>query len=136
VLVPGTCEQLGALGLFPPPAGAAVVLHGGEDDGGVLALAADEQVVWLDFAEVARAGAAGLAWTRLAAQHALWVVAGVPVLDTAPRESAAFLALAEVLHAADVPLVVIAREDPGPLRRPLPVQTAHHGVLPPLASGS
>lgn len=134
VLVPGTEEQLGALGLFAPP-GDGVDL---DEPGGVLhARAADAGLLWLGFAEVCRAGTAGVRWAELAPRHAAWVVDGVPVLRTAASEDvAAFLDLAEALHAADVPLVLLADRDPGPLPRPLPLHEAADGGLPRLRWGS
>ncbi|WP_422933812.1 hypothetical protein [Sinomonas sp. P47F7] len=135
VLVPGTPSQLGAFGLFAPSAGAAVVLPAGK--GELRALAADGELLWLTFSDVARAGADGADWAGLAPHHALWVVSGVPVLADAPREAAdAFAALAETLRASDVPLLVVARADPGPLPRPLPVETAEDSGMPPSNLGT
>ncbi|NUP75803.1 MAG: cell division protein ZapE [Sinomonas sp.] len=135
VLVPGTPSQLGAFGLFAPPASTAVVLPAAR--GEVRALAADGDLLWLAFSEVARVGADGTDWAARAPLHALWVVSGVPVLSEAPPESAqAFAALAEILRAADVPLVVVAREDPGPLPAPLPVETAEGDGMPPSDLGT
>ncbi|GEB62886.1 hypothetical protein SAT01_03340 [Sinomonas atrocyanea] len=134
VLVPGTEEQLGALGLFAPP-GEGMDL---DAPGGVLhARAADAELLWLGFGEVCRAGTAGVSWAELAPWHAVWVVDGVPVLRTAASaDAAAFLALAEALHAADVPLVLLAAKDPGPLPRPLPLHETADGGLPRLRWGS
>lgn len=134
VVVPGTESQLGAPGLFVPPPGDVAVET---SDGALRVRAADADVLWLDFDEVVRAASAGIDWAALAAGHAVWVVSDVPVLAEAPRgAAAAFGGLAEVLHAADVPLVVIAPLDPGPMRRPLPVDQAHDGGLPRLSVGS
>ncbi|WP_136611935.1 P-loop NTPase family protein [Sinomonas albida] len=135
VLVPGTAAQLGAFGLFAPAAGAAVVLPAG--NAGMRALAADRELLWLTFVDVARAAADGADWASLAPRHALWVVSGVPVLAVAPRQAAeAFRSLAETLRAADVPLFVVALADPGPLPEALPVETADDGGLPPADLGT
>jgi predicted ATPase len=145
VVVPGTEAQLGAFGLFAPalteaPIAVPFEAPAGTDGavgGTLLARAADSELLWLTFDEVARAGAAGIGWADLASRHALWVVDGVPVLHSAaPEAVAAFLGLVEVLHAADVPLIVVAPRDPGPMRRPLPIEAAHDGVLPRLEEGS
>lgn len=134
VLVPGTEEQLGSLGLFVPPRDGMEV----PVPGGVLhARTADAELLWLAFREVCRAGAVGVRWAELAPRHALWVVDGVPRLDAAASgDVSAFLDLADALHAADVPLVVLAARDPGPMRRPLPVDEAADGGLPRLGGGS
>ncbi|MDQ4501959.1 hypothetical protein [Sinomonas sp. ASV322] len=129
VLVPGTESQLGIFGLFAPPPSAAAVVRAGE--GELRAIEADDDVLWLTFGEVARAGADGVDWATLAPRHALWVVSGVPVLAGAPAEAAgALAALTEVLRERDVPLLLVAREDPGPMPARLPVDIETGEALP------
>ncbi|MEA5453331.1 hypothetical protein SPF06_01215 [Sinomonas sp. JGH33] len=135
VLVPGSASQLGAFGLFSPPEGAATVVRAG--DAQLHALEADDDVLWLTFGEVARAGADGVDWAELALRHALWVVSGVPVLAGVPGESAgALAALTEVLREHDVPLLLVAHEEPGPMPARLPVDVDSGVALPPDDFGS
>jgi cell division protein ZapE len=117
-LVPGTDDQLRAVGLARPTPDEAVdvPLSGGR---GVRALRVSDGVVWCDFLGLCAAPVSALDMLTLAERFGRWVLSDVvPFADCHVNTQQRFVSLVDVLYDRDLPLVLTA---PGPLDEMLSV---------------
>ncbi|CAN3979710.1 cell division protein ZapE [Kitasatospora purpeofusca] len=106
-LCPGTPTQLRAAGLEPPSADERRQL----DVGGraVTARAVRDGLVWFDFQELCGARTSTIDFLALTDRFDSWVLAGLPRLSSADRDSAQrFANLVDVLHDRDARLHLVA----------------------------
>ncbi|MCA1004603.1 cell division protein ZapE [Rhodococcus hoagii] len=103
----GDADQLAGLGLEPPEPGERRTLAPCGHP--IVALRAEPDCLWLDFADVCEDTTAPSDYLALTAQFDRWVVSGIPDLGHAEREPAQrFANLVDVLYDRDVPTVFVA----------------------------